>query len=71
MWIAAEAFGVRGCYLGDVVIAEEEISRRLGIEKDLMGVLALGYSEAPISPRSVPETRIDSAHVVWHGSPSS
>ncbi len=71
MWIAAEAFGVRGCYLGDVVIAEEEISRRLGIEKDLMGVLALGYSEAPISPRSLPDMPIDTAQVVWHGSPGS
>ncbi len=69
MWIAAEAFGVRGCYMGDVVIAEEEISRRLGIEKDLMGVLALGYSEAPVRPCSVAEMPFDRAHVVWHSPP--
>lgn len=69
MWIAAEAFGLRGCYLGDVVVAEEEISRRLGIENDLLGVLALGYSTAPIRPQRLQEAPMDGAHVVWHGYP--
>jgi len=69
MWIAAEAFGVRGCYMGDVVIAEEEISRRLGMEKDLMGVLALGYSDAALGHRPVTQMPFDAAHAVWHGAP--
>jgi nitroreductase len=67
MWIAAEAFGVRGRFMGDVVIAEEEIARRLGIETDLMGVLALGYVEAS-TPSTIPQTALtDRTRVVWHG----
>lgn len=66
MWIAAEALGVRGCFMGDVVIAEEEIATRLGIEIDLMGVLALGYSDAPAAwPKDLDVLR-DETHVVWH-----
>jgi nitroreductase len=70
MWIAAESFGVRGCYMGDIVIAEEEIAQRLGLEKDLMGVLALGYSESPVGVPSVPDLPMDATHVVWHSPPS-
>ncbi len=70
MWIAAEAFGIRGCYMGDIVIAEEEIAQRLGLEKDLMGVLALGYSESPAGVPSVPDMPMDATHVVWHSAAS-
>lgn len=42
LWLAAEALGLGAVYMGDVVIAEREIRARLGMEGDLMGVLALG-----------------------------
>ena len=45
MWLAANSLGIQAAYMGDVVIAEAEISQRLGLELDLVGVLALGYSQ--------------------------
>lgn len=65
MWVSAHALGVQATYMGDVLIAEEEIARRLGIERDLVGVLALGYSEAR-APRRVSRDISDPATVVWH-----
>ena len=44
-WLAAEALGLSGVFMGDVLIAEGEIKRRLGVANDLVGVLALGYAE--------------------------
>jgi len=44
MWIAASALGVQGVFMGDVVIAESAIRSEIAIECDLLGVLALGYS---------------------------
>lgn len=46
MWLTAHAHGLSGTFLADVVVAEEEINKMLGIDGDLIGVLALGYSEA-------------------------
>lgn len=68
MWVAAEGCGLRGCYLGDVAIAEEEISRRLGIANDLLGVLVLGHSTASAPPHLLQDASMDEAHVVWHRS---
>jgi nitroreductase len=67
MWIAAEALGLRGCFMGDVVNAEEAIARRLGLESDLMGVLALGYVDhvTGCPPRDLDVGNPD--RVVWHG----
>ena len=67
MWLAANALGVQGVYMGDVVIAEREIAQRLGLEVDLVGVLALGYSEAPVPLNRVSYDVNDPEHVVWHG----
>ncbi len=62
MWLAAEAFGLRGVYMGDVVIAEQAITETLEIIGDLVGVLALGYSDAePWIERVFEPDR-----VVWH-----
>ena len=47
MWLAAEALGVRVAFMGDVVIAEDDICAALGIAGDLAGVLALGFSDVP------------------------
>jgi nitroreductase len=66
MWIAAEALGLRGCYMGDVVIAEEQIAARLGIDMDLMGVLALGYSNQRAATSGSDDGLTDPARVVWH-----
>jgi nitroreductase len=53
MWLAAQAHGLRGVFMGDVLIAEEHIKDELGMEGDLVGVLALGYSDALPTPKSI------------------
>ncbi|MBF6619590.1 MAG: nitroreductase family protein [Patulibacter sp.] len=63
MWLAAEHEGLRGVFMGDVLIAEDAIREHLGMRGDLVGVLALGYSSAPPAPRR----RVDD-RVVRHGS---
>lgn len=66
MWLAAEALGVRVAFMGDVAIAEDDIRRVLGIPGDLVGVLALGFSDMPAPPRRQRLDEHDSEHVVWH-----
>jgi len=70
MWLAAEALGVRVAFMGDVVIAEDDICRVLGIGGDLVGVLALGFSDMPPPPRRQSLDEQDAEHVVWHESAS-
>ena len=70
MWLAANSLGVQAAFIGDICVAETAIKARLGITQDLVGVLALGYSELP-----APETRVrykidDERRVVWHRRPS-
>lgn len=43
MWIAAVSHGLSGVFMGDVLIAERQIQKRLKVAHDLVGVLALGY----------------------------
>jgi nitroreductase len=66
MWLAAEAFGVRAAFMGDVVIAEEAICSRLEVPGDLVGVLALGFSDVPLPDRRQRLEEHDPEHVVWH-----
>jgi nitroreductase len=66
MWLAAEALGVRVAFMGDVAIAEDDIGRTLGITGDLVGVLALGFSDVPRPPRRQRLDEQDADHVVWH-----
>lgn len=67
MWLAAHSLGVSGTFMGDVLIAEKEIRQRLGIDGDLVGVLALGYSDA-VAPAAEPEFNLhDPGYVVWQG----
>lgn len=62
MWIAAQAFGLRGVFMGDVLIAEQAIKKTLGMSGDLVGVLALGFSDGkPWIDRVYEPDR-----VVWH-----
>lgn len=61
MWLAAEAHDVHGAFMGDVLITEDTIRQRLGFTGDLVGVLALGYTDAePHSMAQKPD------RVVWH-----
>ena len=66
MWVAAVAHGLSGVFLGDVLIAEPEISKRLEIDCDLVGALALGYQEET-SKREIrgDNLRIDPDRVRW------
>jgi len=66
MWLAAEALGVRVAFMGDVAIAEDEICHRLNIAGDLVGVLALGFSDVPPPTRRQRLDEHDADHVVWH-----
>ncbi len=66
MWLAAEALGVRIAFMGDVAIAEDEICRRLHIAGDLVGVLALGFSDVPPPARRQRLDEQDADHVLWH-----
>jgi len=61
MLLAAQAFGVRGVFMGDALIAEEFIKVALGMEGDLVGVISLGYSEADPDPKVV-----NRDNMVWH-----
>lgn len=61
MWLAAEAQGVRGAFMGDVIISEPYIKDRLTMVGDLVGVLALGYSDVELQARPV-----DREFAVWH-----
>ena len=66
MWLAAEALGVQVAFMGDVVVADDEIRRRLRIAGDLVGVLALGYSAVSIPGRRQSLDESDPNHVIWH-----
>jgi nitroreductase len=65
MWIAAVAHGLSGVFMGDVVIAETAIKRRLGIERDLVGVLALGYVDQVQETQVQSLFELDSTQVHW------
>jgi nitroreductase len=61
MWLSAHAQELGGVFMGDVGVAEKDIQERLGLKGDLMGVLALGYTE------QVPhDKQIRSDTVVFH-----
>jgi nitroreductase len=44
MWIAATSLGLSGVFMGDIVIAEETIKRKLGISAEVIGALVLGLA---------------------------
>lgn len=51
MWLAAHYRNLAGVFMGDVVIAETFIRDRLGMDGDLVGVLALGKSSDEPFPK--------------------
>lgn len=60
MWLAAQSHGLRGVFMGDVLIAEDYIRDELGMSGDLVGVLALGHSDAQ------PTQKVIQQNVVRH-----
>jgi nitroreductase len=67
MLLAASSLGVQALFMGDVCVAERAIAAKLGFSCDLIGVLAIGYSQAPVSPNRVHYDVSDETRVVWHG----
>jgi nitroreductase len=67
MWLAAISLGLSASFMGDVVIAEEHVAAQLGLDGDLIGLLALGYSDAAPLPAlaSPAETQTDHP-VIYH-----
>ena len=47
MWLTAHDRGLGAVFLGDVLIIEDAVQRLLGMEGDLVGALAVGYSTPP------------------------
>jgi nitroreductase len=66
LWIAANAVGLAAAFMGDVVIAEHVIGPRLGVQGDLLGVLALGYSVGDPTPTMDERAFRESPRAVWH-----
>jgi nitroreductase len=67
MWLAANSLGLGVAFLGDLAIATPAARTLLGLEGDLVGVIALGYSEATPPPRREPPPSTQSeTPVVWH-----
>jgi len=62
MWLASQARGLAGVFMGDILIAEQAIRQRLAMTGDLVGVLALGYTSAGPAIERVYEQ----GRVVWH-----
>jgi len=50
LWVAAASYGMVGVFLGDLLVAEQELRDRLGIAGDLVGALALGYLATDRTP---------------------
>lgn len=67
MWLAANALGIQAAFLGDLAIAGPASRELLGLEGDLVGLLALGYSESAPPPRREPDAATQTrTPVVWH-----
>ena len=67
MWLAANSLGIAGAFLGDLAIVEADAQARFGFDGEMVGILALGYSDLVPSSRwpSPAETQTLSP-VVWH-----
>ena len=66
MWLSALDHGYQACFLGDAAVAEVEIQSLLGCAGDVLGILAIGRSDAvPVPPMDAPaHPRLD--RVVHH-----
>ena len=71
MWVAANTLGLGAVFMGDVVVAESRIREELSLEGDLVGVLALGYSNATAVPPMDARSFADQDRIEWHPSTPS
>lgn len=62
--LAAQALGLGCAFMGDVLVAEAAIRRRLRVEGDLVGGIAMGHTNTWMPPRTVSPT--DPRVAVWH-----
>lgn len=68
MWLSAISLGLSASFVGDVAIAEDSVAKLLGLDGDLVGALALGYStQTPPPALSSPGVTQVEDPVVWHG----
>lgn len=58
MWLAAQSLGLAGVFMGDILVAESWFRQRLEMVGDLVGVLAIGYSEGGPAPRRLAQDRV-------------
>ena len=58
MWLAATELGLGGVFMGDVLIAEDLIRKRLGMKGDLVGVLAIGRTAGRPTPKVQADGRV-------------
>jgi nitroreductase len=65
MWLAAKSHGAQAAFMGDICVAEKVIVETLGIERDLVGVLAIGFSTSPPPPRRSHQDLTNDSLVVW------
>lgn len=67
MWLAANSLDIAVAFLGDLVIAEAAAREMFTLEGDMIGVIALGYSDLVPHPRrpSPAATQTDTP-VIWH-----
>lgn len=70
MWLAALSLGLAASFIGDIAAAEDYIAQSLGLGGDLVGVLALGYSDSAALPAlESPGVTQVAEPVVWHPTP--
>lgn len=61
MWLSATSHGLGAVFMGDVAVAEDYIARLLGLRGDLVGMLAIGYSNGEPVPKRLADDRC-----LWH-----
>jgi nitroreductase len=66
MFLAAHSLGLGCTFMGDVVIAEDAIGTSLGIDGDLIGVLALGHCDRHPPPHADRADVFDTKLVRWY-----
>lgn len=65
LWLAAEALGLKACFMGDIGVDDRRIERLLSMDGELVGALAVGYSDLkPEVKRSADDA--DIVRVRWH-----
>lgn len=68
MWLAARSLGLAAAFMGDVVVAEADISPWLDLVGDLVGVLVVGWSDGPVRRPQDDRPWPDLPRVTWHSS---